>query len=67
MKDPHDLMTTAEVADMTRASESTVRYWRFTGSGPNSFRVGRRVLYRRCDVELWLGAKEHDDEAIRAG
>ena len=63
----HDLMTTADVADFIRASESTVRYWRFCGSGPNSFRVGRRVLYRRCEVERWVDEKEHAATPTRAG
>jgi excisionase family DNA binding protein len=51
------LLTTSEVADLTRAPVSTVRFWRHAGVGPASFRVGRRVVYRRCDVELWLEEK----------
>lgn len=53
-----DLLTTAEVAAMLRAPEPTVRYWRMKGTGPNGFRVGRRVLYRRADVDAWLAAQE---------
>jgi DNA-binding transcriptional MerR regulator len=49
-----DLMTTAEVALLARAPVSTVRYWRHMRIGPASFRLGRRVLYRRCDVLQWL-------------
>jgi excisionase family DNA binding protein len=60
------LMTTAEVAELTRSPQSTVRYWRFCGTGPNAFRVGRRVLYRRHDVEAWLEVQEHADIARRA-
>jgi len=54
MNDDEDLLTTAEVAAMARAPMSTVRYWRHIGAGPASFRIGRRVLYRRCDVREWL-------------
>lgn len=50
----NDLMTTAEVAEMLRTSEATARYWRYIGSGPRSAKVGRRVVYRRADVEQWL-------------
>ncbi|WP_006247205.1 helix-turn-helix domain-containing protein [Mycolicibacterium tusciae] len=50
-----DLLTVADVAAMTRMSVGTLRYWRHTGSGgPPSVKLGRRVLYRRADVENWL-------------
>jgi DNA-binding transcriptional MerR regulator len=66
MEDLPDLMTTAEVADLTRAPQSTVRYWRFCGTGPCSFRVGRRVLYRRADVQRWLMTQQEADSSRRA-
>ena len=37
--------TTAEVAERFRTSEGTVRWWRFTGYGPPSIKVGKRALY----------------------
>jgi excisionase family DNA binding protein len=50
-----ELLTVAEVAAMTRLSVGTLRYWRHIGSGgPPSVKLGRRVLYRRADVETWL-------------
>lgn len=55
-------LTTAEVAAIVRAPEPTVRYWRHLGRGPKGTRVGRRVLYKRSDVEMWLAdleAAEH--------
>ena len=53
-----DLLTLPEAAALVRAPESTLRYWRQRGDGPPSFRVGRRVLYRRDAVEAWLRVKE---------
>lgn len=47
-------LTTAEVADLCRTSPDTVRYWRHVGRGPESFKVGRRVLYDAQVVEDWL-------------
>lgn len=44
MNDPDDLLTTAEVALILRTSPSTVRYWRHLGTGPRSFKLGRRVV-----------------------
>lgn len=54
-----DLLTTADVAAVTRAPISTVRYWRHMGQGPASFRLGRRVVYRRGEVTRWLREMEH--------
>lgn len=48
-----ELLTTEEVAAYFRTVPATVRYWRHVGKGPRSLRVGRRVLYRRCDVTAW--------------
>jgi excisionase family DNA binding protein len=61
--DEREFMTTAEVADMTRSPESTVRYWRHRRTGPTSFRLGRRVLYRRSDVDRWINECETADQA----
>lgn len=51
----HGILTLAEVAEMTRTNPATLRYWRSVGDcGPKSFKLGRRVLYRRADVEQWI-------------
>ena len=47
-------LTTSDVAERCRTSESTIRYWRLRGEGPPGFKVGRRVLYREEDVAKWL-------------
>ena len=65
--EPQDLLTTAEVAQVTRAPESTLRYWRHCGIGPRSFRVGRRVVYRRDEVDRWLRERESTEPATRIG
>lgn len=49
-----NFLTTAEVAAILRAPEASVRYWRHLGKGPASFKVGRRVLYERADVERFI-------------
>jgi len=61
-----ELLTTDEVAVITRAPVATVRYWRHLGTGPRSFRVGRRVVYRRSEVEQWLSEREIADNAVAA-
>ena len=54
-----DLLTITEAAELLRAPVATLRYWRHLGSGPRSFRVGRRVLYRRDDVQRWVDAQRN--------
>jgi predicted DNA-binding transcriptional regulator AlpA len=50
-------------------SPRTVQRWRATGEGPPYIRVGRRILYRRSDVEAWLSSQtfcHRADELKRA-
>ena len=59
------LLTTTEVAALTRAPEGTVRYWRYCGTGPACFKVGRRVVYREEDVTAWLDSQRARDRPTR--
>lgn len=49
-----NFMTTQEVAAALRTPPETVRYWRHMNRGPKSFKIGRRVLYAREDVEQFI-------------
>jgi len=49
-------MTTSEVAELLRMPTESVRFWRHSGKGPASFKVGRRVLYAVEDVEAFVAA-----------
>jgi excisionase family DNA binding protein len=51
---PTVLLTLDEAAAFLRTSVATLRYWRHLGIGPAGFRLGRRVLYRRDDLEQWV-------------
>ncbi|SDY51607.1 DNA binding domain-containing protein, excisionase family [Modestobacter sp. DSM 44400] len=57
-RDP-ELLTISEAAELVRAPVATLRYWRHLGTGPRSFRLGRRVLYRRDDLRAWIDT-QHD-------
>lgn len=48
---PNDYLVTNEVAERYRTSPATVRYWRHTGYGPKSIKVGRHVLYPVAEIE----------------
>src|SRR3712207_5532309 len=58
-----ELLTIAEAAELVRAPVATLRYWRHLGTGPRSFRLGRRVLYRREDVHAWIDAQHGQSTA----
>lgn len=60
------LLTIDEVAALTRVSPHTVRYWRKTGHGPHSFRLGRRVVFAEADVQAWLLRRRDADRKVVA-
>ena len=60
-----DLLTAQDVAHMTGLSVHTLSWWRFNGGpGPNYLKLGRRIFYRRAEVEQWL-ARAVSDTADR--
>jgi DNA-binding transcriptional MerR regulator len=58
-----ELLTITEAAELVRAPVATLRYWRHLGTGPRSFRLGRRVLYRSDDLRSWIDA-QHDQDGV---
>lgn len=48
------LLTLLEAAALLRTPVATLRYWRHRGTGPDGFRLGRRVFYRREDLDHWI-------------
>ena len=47
-------LTIDEVAAAYKIPVATLRYWRARGEGPRSFRLGRRVFYRKQDCDAWV-------------
>ena len=48
-----ELLSITEAAQFLRVPVATMRYWRHTGDGPHSFRLGRHVRYWHTDLVLW--------------
>jgi excisionase family DNA binding protein len=48
------LMTIDDLSEMLGISIETLCGWRHRGEGPQGYRVGRHVRYRRSTVEAWL-------------
>lgn len=57
------LMTVEEVAEYTRLSPATVRWLRHARRGPVASVLGRRVLYRRSDVDAWIESQRDKQPA----
>lgn len=56
MTDP--ILTVNQVSDETGVPVGTLRYWRHAGTGPESFKLGRRVVYRRSAIDAWISAQQ---------
>jgi predicted DNA-binding transcriptional regulator AlpA len=53
-----EIIGTPVVSKMTGIPVGTLRYFRSTNKGPASFTLGKRVVYRRSQVELWISEQE---------
>lgn len=52
-----EILTTQQVAEVANLPVGTLRWFRHTGEGPKSFKLGRSVRYRKSDIEAWI--EEH--------
>jgi hypothetical protein len=52
-----ELLTITEATEVLRTPVATLRYWRHLSTGPCSFRLGRRVCYRRDDLHALIDAR----------
>jgi len=53
-RQPDEWLTAAEVASLVKLSKARLEAMRRDGTGPKFGRTGRRVRYRRRDVDSWL-------------
>ena len=54
---PLGSLTTADAANYTGLSVSTMEKLRLTGAGPRFLKLGRAVRYRATDLDVWLSAR----------
>jgi predicted DNA-binding transcriptional regulator AlpA len=52
-----DLLTLDEVCELGRITPSGFRNLRQQGRVPQGWRIGRRLYFRRTDVETWLNGR----------
>lgn len=52
-------MFVPDLEERTGLSPNTLAHFRQTGRGPRWYKLGRRVVYDRADVEAWLEAQKN--------
>jgi prophage regulatory protein len=53
-----EYMDSVDLEGLTGTPASTWRYWAHIGSGPASFKLGRRRVWKRSTVLDWLESQE---------
>lgn len=64
-----DRLTPAEVADALGVEPGTLEKWRSTGRYGRSlpyYKIGRRVFYRRADVEAFIASRRREHTSKEA-
>lgn len=51
------IVTIKQAAEMLHISENTLRWMRHVGTGPRSFKVGRRISYLESDLTAYVAAQ----------
>lgn len=51
-----DLFTLQEAAEYCRLPVNTLRWYRASRTGPKSGKIGARVMYRKSDLDQYIGA-----------
>lgn len=52
------MLTEQDVIAMTGLARGTLAYWRHCGTGPVSYKLGRRVRYDETDVLAWIAEQK---------
>jgi hypothetical protein len=53
-RDPEELLTLSEVAEILRVPVNTMRWWRQRGVGPEFFKIGRHLVTTVGDVRRFI-------------
>jgi hypothetical protein len=55
--EPDAFWGTEDVAAFLGVPSASVRYWAYMGTGPRSYKIGRRRKYKPSDVRAWAEAQ----------
>lgn len=53
-RDPEELLTLSEVAEILKVPVNTLRWWRQHSTGPEFFKMGRRLVTTVGDVRRFI-------------
>lgn len=53
-RDPEELLSLAEVAEILKVPVNTLRWWRQQHTGPEFFKMGRRLVTTVGDVRVFM-------------
>lgn len=53
-RDPEELLTLSETAEVLRVPINTMRWWRQRGIGPEFFKIGRHLVTTVGDVRRYI-------------
>ncbi len=56
-------LTTAQAAAVLRMEPSTLDHWRSEGAGPVFYKIGRRIYYKRADLDAWIESRKRRSTA----
>jgi predicted DNA-binding transcriptional regulator AlpA len=59
-----DLLDTESLGAEFGVTPQTIYNWRAQGRAPRAHKVGRKLFFRRGDIERWLETKAEPDRAI---
>ena len=54
VRDPEELLTLVEVAEILRVPVNTLRWWRHNDTGPDFFKIGRHLVTTVGDVRRFI-------------
>lgn len=66
MERNNDWLSPEDLADEIHVPVGTVYQWRYKGTGPKGFKIGRHVRFRRADVDRWIEEQADPTRATAA-
>lgn len=53
-----EFFSSTDLEKLTGTKASTWRYWASIGTGPASFKLGKRRVWRKSDVVAWIAEQQ---------
>jgi len=63
-RDPEELLTLSEVAEILKVPINTLRWWRQIGTGPEFFKIGRHLVTTVGDVRRFIREQRQAQRAV---